>query len=249
VSKQIATSSIVNLENSAQSLSDAATLIIIDDQSGVAKILMGRRRYDQVFMPGKFVFPGGRVDMDDCAVDSVDDLAEEEMLKLLYDMKGLPGKSWARAIALAGIREAFEETGIIIGQKTNKIIDIKASGWKVFFNSGYQPVLSQLRFFARAVTPPGQPRRYDTRFFCVSAREISISTGLCDNELSDLGWFTISEALNLDLPLITRFILENLRAYLSEGPLSAVRYTAPYYSSQNGNMQRELIDISQSRLS
>ena len=41
---------------------DAATLIIVDSSSGEPKVLLGRRRMDMVFMPGRYVFPGGRVD-------------------------------------------------------------------------------------------------------------------------------------------------------------------------------------------
>src|SRR5204863_1967999 len=41
---------------------DAATLIIVDNSSGEPRVLLGRRRLDMVFMPGRYVFPGGRVD-------------------------------------------------------------------------------------------------------------------------------------------------------------------------------------------
>ena len=49
----------------AQRPRDAATLIIVDQGPGGPRVLMGQRRMDQVFMPGKFVFPGGRVDAED----------------------------------------------------------------------------------------------------------------------------------------------------------------------------------------
>ena len=41
---------------------DAATLIIVDSSVGEPRVLLGRRRPDMVFMPGRYVFPGGRVD-------------------------------------------------------------------------------------------------------------------------------------------------------------------------------------------
>ena len=40
----------------------AATLIILDHAGEQSKVLMGRRHHGSKFMPGKFVFPGGRVD-------------------------------------------------------------------------------------------------------------------------------------------------------------------------------------------
>lgn len=51
---------------------DAATLLILDrDDRGSVKLLMGRRHMRHAFMPGKFVFPGGRVDVSDSRVTDV----------------------------------------------------------------------------------------------------------------------------------------------------------------------------------
>jgi len=44
---------------------DAATLILVDRTAAIAKVLVGKRHDRVVFMPGKFVFPGGRVDKSD----------------------------------------------------------------------------------------------------------------------------------------------------------------------------------------
>jgi len=44
---------------------DAATIILIDRSGPESKVLMGRRHHGHKFMPGKFVFPGGRVDAAD----------------------------------------------------------------------------------------------------------------------------------------------------------------------------------------
>ena len=223
---------------------DAATMIIVDDSNGEAKILMGRRRLDQVFMPGMFVFPGGRVDAADQDVYSADELGEEEVLKLLHDMKGQPSKRRARAIALAAIREVFEETGIVIGHRTDAVEISPCPGWEDFFATGFRPILSPMSFFARAITPPGKPRRYDTRFFCLTARHIGVDTGQRDQELSEIGWYTISESFNLDLPLITRRILEDLSAQLAVAPLGTQSHAAHYYIPDRGRFQYEAIDVS-----
>ena len=55
---------------------DAATLIILDTAKGAPRILFGKRRMDQKFMPGKYVFPGGRVDAADLRVKTADELVE-----------------------------------------------------------------------------------------------------------------------------------------------------------------------------
>ena len=58
---------------------DAATLIILD-ATGRPRILMGRRRPQQVFLPNKFVFPGGRADKVDRAIPATDELGVFEIL-------------------------------------------------------------------------------------------------------------------------------------------------------------------------
>ena len=223
---------------------DASTLIIVDEDGLEPKVLMGKRRADQVFMPGKFVFPGGRVDKTDKLVDSLDELADEEIEKLLHDMKGHASPARARALALAAVREVYEETGIIIGQRQPEPKEIEIDGWQEFFSFGFLPQLSRLCFFARAITPPGRPRRYDTRFFCIPAAHVGLDTGRRDEELSEIGWYTLDECAQLDLPPITRVVLEDLKDQLAAGPLGPSRKAVPYYYQRHGTFYRELIDIS-----
>src|SRR5687767_15056322 len=95
---------------------DAATLILLDRSGPSPKVLMGRRHHGHVFMPGKFVFPGGRVDPLDrqMAVGApLDPRAEAKLMRHLQ--RPTPAK--ARGLALAAIRETFEETGLFLGQK------------------------------------------------------------------------------------------------------------------------------------
>ena len=53
---------------------DAATLILLDRRSRAPKVLMGRRHEGHRFMPGKFVFPGGRIDRSDRLMPSATEL-------------------------------------------------------------------------------------------------------------------------------------------------------------------------------
>jgi 8-oxo-dGTP pyrophosphatase MutT (NUDIX family) len=50
---------------------DAATLILLDNTSSSPKVLLGRRHAGHAFLPGKFVFPGGRIDRADFAAPMV----------------------------------------------------------------------------------------------------------------------------------------------------------------------------------
>lgn len=222
---------------------DAATLVLVDSSSGEPRILMGRRRRTQVFMPNKVVFPGGRVDDEDRDAPSADELNESESAKLLLQMKGRPSIVRARSMAMAAIRETFEETGIIIGQKVTERPQVTLAGWQPFCDQGYLPRLADLCLFARAITPPGRPRLYDTRFFCASVEVIAAQTGALDDELSDVGWYTIAETADVDLPPITRVIIEDLGDRLKAGPLGPMNAPVPFYHQRNGTFMRELLTI------
>lgn len=220
---------------------DAATLILVDSSSGPPKVLFGKRRMDMKFMPGKYVFPGGRVDAEDKSVEPGNDLPETEIAKLMVDMKGGASRVRARALALAAIRETYEEAGIIIGSPANGKPLPAAASWQGFFAQGFVPSLAPLTFFARAITPPGRPRRFDTRFFCVDAAAISFRGQPPEDELSDLVWMDLPEARNLELPPITRVIIEDLGDRLKAGPLTASEAAVPYYFNRHGSFKRELI--------
>ena len=94
---------------------DAATLILVDRSGRVPKVLLGKRHARHKFMPGKFVFPGGGVDPTDKAMavaTALDPQAEMRLMQRFH--KGSPVR--ARALALAAVRETFEETGLLLGR-------------------------------------------------------------------------------------------------------------------------------------
>jgi len=235
------TSPIAAVKPSTQRPRDAATLIIVDRAGREPRVLMGKRRMDQVFMPGKFVFPGGRADKDDRLVATADHLRDGELQKLLLDMKGSTSVNRARGLALAAIRETFEEAGLVIGTKTQAAPTSAIEGWREFFGYGFLPKLADLTLFARAITPPGRPRRYDTRFFCVAAEAIACEVTPPHDELSGVAWFTLEEARGLDLPSITRVILEDLADRLKTGHIEDSQAPVPFYHNRHGNFVRELL--------
>lgn len=228
---------------------DAATLVVVDERGGATRILMGRRRADLVFMPGKYVFPGGRVDRTDRMQPAADDLTPHTEAMLLRRMKGRATSTRARGLALAAVREAFEETGIVVGRaaETPQPSDPATAGraaetWSAFRATGHQPVLSPLTLFARAITPPGRARRYDTRFFLAPASAIATTTPHRDEELSHIDWFTFDEVRGLDLPVITRAIVEDLAQRLAaHGIQAAADEAMPFYYFQAGAFRRQLL--------
>jgi 8-oxo-dGTP pyrophosphatase MutT (NUDIX family) len=220
---------------------DAATLIIVDMAGGDPRVLLGRRRADLAFMPGRYVFPGGRVDPSDRYIPVERDLEPGNIRNLMVAMKGNRSPGRARALALAAVRETFEEAGLLIGTPAQAASPPKARAWQQFYSHGYRPALAQLTFFARAITPPGRPRRYDTRFFCVAAEAIVHRVAAADGELSDLEWHSIEQARALELPNITRVVLEDLSERIAAGALHKCDVPVPFYHRRNGTFHRDLI--------
>ena len=226
---------------------DAATLIILDGEPDNYKILMGKRHMKHKFMPGLFVFPGGRVDKTDGSAPALHELNNETENNLLKGMKGRPTKRRARALALAAIRETYEEAGLLLGEKQS--FETKLEDWKAFEELSIMPDLSKLHYVARAITPPGRPRRFDTRFFITFARDIGerLQSGTNEaagpsGELEDLHWLTIEETKNIELPMITTVILNEIDSRLKQDPYLTKNLPIPYYFMKNGTrMAREII--------
>jgi 8-oxo-dGTP pyrophosphatase MutT (NUDIX family) len=221
---------------------DAATLIIIDRDGPSPKVLMGRRHTGHKFMPGKFVFPGGRIELGDRTMPVAGALHPRAEAALLARV-ARPSPRRARALALAAIRETFEETGLMLGTKEHGAPEGVPDGpWSAFRDRGVYPELEALQVVARAITPPRRPRRFDTRFFAVDrtaiAEELPGVIGP-DAELVELAWVTLPEAKGLDLPVITLTILEDLEDRIAQG--FAPELPVPFYREQRGRFVRELI--------
>lgn len=221
---------------------DAATLIIIDRAEAEPKVLLGRRHARHVFMPGKYVFPGGRVDPTDREMPAAMPLHRDTERRLLADTRFQSGKD-AQALALAAIRETFEETGLMIGAKAAAMETVPAGPWSKFVQSGFYPDPSLLQFVARAITPPGFSRRFDARFFCVEGHAIAHRLENIvhpDAELVELTWLPIAAAKRLNLPVITGLVLEELQSLL-HADLSLDR-PVPFYCTRDGDFTRDLIE-------
>lgn len=220
---------------------DAATLVIIDDTQKEPKILMGRRHPNLAFLPGKYVFPGGRVSVADRRLRISSDLEPLTRDRLLTRMKGRPSDARARALGLAALRETFEETGYLIGARAQDGVSTRSREWQPYFAHGVVPQLDKLRFIARAITPPDRNRRFDTRFFCISSTEIVNQSKAHDNELLHQEWLTIEEAGERDIIHITREILEHLKKIFTSGKGLAQPHSVPFFFYKNGIRCKEFI--------
>lgn len=223
---------------------DAATLLILDRSAGgPVRVLMGRRHMRHTFMPGKFVFPGGRVDPADSRIANVLPYDPQVEDRLSQDLKKIKSAARVRALALAAIRETYEEAGLFIGRRTDGPIRL-GTGFEAFSERGIQPDLGGLRMIARAITPTRRPRRFDTRFLAVWADAIAdrLSEGTGPSgELEDCAWLTLDEARQKELPMITNTILTDLEARLATDPELSPETPVPYYFVRNGSFVRHQI--------
>lgn len=203
----------------AQRPKDAATLILT--RGGARpEVLMGRRAPGHVFMASKWVFPGGRIDRADFGAASTSDLPSEVARRLEAEV---PARR-ARALALAAVRETFEETGLILGRPAPPVT--VAGPWREYRRAGALPDLAVLSYIARAITPPGRSRRFDARFFMAPAEALLTPEPTAGSgELEEIAWLPLDQARTLDLPAITRFVLSEAaeRLHCSERPLPFVR--------------------------
>ena len=219
---------------------DAATLILLDRKGDEVLVLMGRRHAGHAFMPGKFVFPGGRTDPADSRIAVATPLLPEEEAKLTAGV-GRISPSRARAIALSAIRETYEEAGLLIGCKAAFATDKR--DWQGFVEHGVKPSLAPLRFVARAITPPNRVRRFDTRFFSAWRSDVAVELpgGGPTNELEELVWLPLAKAREADIPDITRTILQELEKRLADDPLLRPGGSAPFYRLVRNRFVREIL--------
>jgi len=230
---------------------DAATLVVVDLSRGAPRILMGRRHPEQIFLPNRYVFPGGRVEGADRTVARAHlapglGLPEPHARLLEIAMKGRPSPLRATALALAAVRETFEETGFIVGTRAEPAGMHGSGGWQAFHAEGFRPDLRRLSYFARAITPPGRPRRYDTRFFAVDASAVAHRIERADGELLDVGWYTLAETRDLKLASITRVVIEDLAAWLAAPPAADAPQAIPFYFHRRGRFERASLGIAYS---
>lgn len=167
----------------------AASLIVLRRSAADASVLMGTRGAGHRFMPNRLVFPGGRVDPADLRVRPAHPLRPDTEAAL----RRSANPALATALAVAAARELDEETGLTLGEP---------------------PRLDRLHYLCRAVTPPGQPIRFNARFMAVE-EDVVRGTLAGSGELENLRYYSLEEALAFDLAWVTRRVLEHLQGWLA----------------------------------
>lgn len=164
----------------------AATVMLVRDADEGVEVFMLRRALGAVFAGGMYVFPGGRVDDADHAdelepiCDGIDDSTASGVLQI--PRGGL-------AYWVAAIRECFEEAGVLLARSLDgPIVRFDDEAIAERFNRARSAVhdgalsLSTLcaeerlmlttagiHYVSHWITPVGEARRFDTRFFVARA--------------------------------------------------------------------------------
>jgi 8-oxo-dGTP pyrophosphatase MutT (NUDIX family) len=211
---------------------DAATLILIRDGR---EVLLGRRSAKHVFMPDRFVFPGGRVDPGDGRV------AQPVRLRAAVERKLTRGCTPHRAgaLAMAAVRETFEETGLLLGHPSDQPPRTRSPHWRDFFGRGFVPALDCMDYVARAITPPGRVRRFDARFFLADASRAHGSLQ-GNGELEELAFVPLEQVQELPLAIVTSMLFELLQEELRQDPEATTTREVPFLREQRGkrNLQQ-----------
>jgi len=202
----------------------AATVVLVREAGEGPQVLLLRRTRSAGFVPGAFVFPGGRVDRAD---------AHPELLERIRGVA--PGEVDARlgthgvsdgaggnvasgdlpsgaAFLVAALREAFEETGIPVFRQSDDTPlgcaagDPEMERLRRALLAGELTFLEVLRevdgwmdgsavgYISHWITPEAEPRRYDTRFFAAAVGRGTPAL-VDDQEITEAVWLTPAEAL------------------------------------------------------
>jgi recombination protein RecT len=215
----------------------AATTVLLRGGAGALEVLLMRRHRSSGFVPGAWVFPGGRVDPADSG-------------PALYErIRGLPTPPVPDAAYwTAALRELFEETGVLLARTSDgEWVDDAASDRRVralrqSLMAGSATLLDAIESLdarldaqetvhaAHWITPVVERRRYDTHFFA-AALPAGRTTSLDAREMTEAAWLTPADALARfeqgTLPMVfpTVKTLESLRGYGSvEHALDALRH-------------------------
>ena len=180
---------------------NAASLVIYRRRGGQVEILMGKRPSKASFIPDAFVFPGGRMDATDRLIP-----IDRPLPKITHTQMhphGAANRDKAAILATTALRETFEETGLMIGPKTDGT------------DLPFLPDQADMFFLGRAITPPESPIRFHARFF-ITDGAATHGTLRSNGELNELDWYPIDEALKLPIIDVTEFMLGETKRRLAD---------------------------------
>lgn len=191
----------------------AATIALLRDGGPGLEVLLLRRARSAGFVPGAWVFPGGRVDRQDAGPEVLErllGLTPADAARRLGTADGSDPP--AVAYYVAALREAFEETGILVARDSSgtappssaedaevrrlrlRLMEDQDAFSSVLDRLGCRMDGAAMEYIAHWITPEAEPRRYDTRFFAavVSAGAAVLPDG---RETTRARWIAPEDAI------------------------------------------------------
>ncbi len=188
---------------------DAASLILLRRGGDDLEVLVGRRPPGARFLPGHYVFPGGTLEPGDARARPASELGAG-----MADLMAVAGRQErARGLAMAAVRETFEETGLLLA-KPGDVGSVGTDSWAAMRRQGVAPALEHLAYVGRAITPVPSPIRFHARFFVADARHVSGDLG-GDSELVDLHWCPVAKLAGLPTIAVQAFMLSHAIATMT----------------------------------
>lgn len=179
-----------------QPIRAAATVVLTRAVEGGHQVLMGQRGAGAAFMPSKYVFPGGAVD--------VEDTLAEPLPVSATCARRLAQSAPAGPLAAAALRELAEETGLHLRADRPSLRFV----FRAITPPGRSRRFDARFFLADAADILGDPCDF---------------TG-AEDELSHLHWIGLAQARALDLPFVTEVVLAEVTNLLTGGTQPGVPF-------------------------
>jgi len=201
----------------------ASLLLLRDGPAGLEVLMLRRAERAGDARSGAAVFPGGVLDTRDRAAHAYCLGAEDGSIS-----RQLGVAAGALDYMVAAVRETFEEVGLLLAagdfdldalQTWRQRLQAGTAGVAEFCAAtGLQLDLRGLAYFSHWLTPPGMPKRFDTRFFAALA-PAGQEADADRSEAVDAMWLTPVQALaretGLTLLPVTRVVLQELAVHAS----------------------------------
>ena len=157
--------------SSDKPIKDASTVILLRRGEEGIETFMVCRHQKSGFMGGAHVFPGGKLDDEDLADAWAKHIDGDE--RTIQKRLGESDPTRSRGLLVAGVRETFEEAGVLLGQTSNEV-DLEDARGRLHEGSAFLSLADEMALridamsltpYARWVTPEFESRRFDTRFY------------------------------------------------------------------------------------
>lgn len=214
----------------------AASLLLLRERSdgaaGLEVLMLRRAERDDDMRSGAAVFPGGVVDARDRDAHAHCIGPDDECVSASLGLA-----AGGLDYLVAAVRESFEEVGVLLAQGGEGCFDLAAlKHWRDKLQDGTASMaefcraeglrldLRELVYFSHWLTPPGVPRRFDTRFFVALAPADQLAEADLGEAL-ELMWLTPQAALEprrgLKLLPVTQRTLQDLARFDSPAAVLA----------------------------